>query len=174
MSYTLVTGGARSGKSSFSEQHLLSLNKRPNYYLATTPVLDRSMDERVEKHRTDRGAHWETVEEPIFIDTLTFAPNSVLLLDCVTLWLNSIFQHCNFHVENSLELAKTIWLKFEKNIPPDSWIITNELGMGLHAETEAGRKFADLQGWMNQFLAQGAQEVILMVSGLPIKIKSTQ
>ncbi|MFT5336162.1 MAG: adenosylcobinamide kinase/adenosylcobinamide-phosphate guanylyltransferase [Luteibaculaceae bacterium] len=174
MSFTLITGGARSGKSSFSEQHLLSLNKHPQYYLATTPVNDRSMDERVEKHQKDRDKKWITFEEPLFIDTLSFESNGVLLMDCVTLWLNSIFQQCNFNVDNSLSLAKSIWLTFEKNIPENSWIITNELGMGLHAETEAGRKFADLQGWMNQFLAQRAQEVILMVSGLPLKIKSGQ
>ena len=95
-----------------------------------------------------------------------------MVLDCVTLWLTNFFTDSNYQVQESLELAKKefdVFTKQEMNLI----IISNEIGMGIHAETDMGRKFADLQGWINQYIAQQADAVTFMVSGIPVKIKQT-
>jgi adenosylcobinamide kinase/adenosylcobinamide-phosphate guanylyltransferase len=91
-------------------------------------------------------------------------------MDCVTLWLNNFFYDNNYDIEKSLKQAKSEWNKF---ISQDFnlIVVTNELGMGIHSESETSRKFADLQGWVNQYIAAGANNVYLMVSGISIKIK---
>ena len=93
-----------------------------------------------------------------------------MLLDCITLWLTNYFHDSGYQLNNALYAAKAEWKKFveqEMNLI----VVSNELGMGVHPENEMARKFADLQGWMNQFIAAQADTVYLMVSGIDIKIK---
>ena len=91
-------------------------------------------------------------------------------MDCVTLWLSNLFSEAKGDVDESLRVAKQ---EIDRLPSEKNWIIiSNEIGMGLHAETEIGRKFTDLQGWVNQYIAGKADEVIFMVSGIPMKIKS--
>lgn len=163
-----VTGGQRSGKSSFAMQKALELSKNP-VYLATARIWDNDFKDRIEKHKSDRTENWLNIEEEKEISKHDLT-NKVVVLDCITLWLTNFFFDTNYNVDLSLTQAKAEWNKF---IAQDATVIviSNEIGMGTHAETPAARKFTDLQGWINQNIAKNADEVILMVSGIPMKIK---
>jgi adenosylcobinamide kinase/adenosylcobinamide-phosphate guanylyltransferase len=95
----------------------------------------------------------------------------VAVIDCVTLWLTNFFVDTKNDVALCLEQAKAEFEKIANQENATILIITNEIGMGVHAETHIGRKFTELQGWMNQYLAKKADNVVLMVSGIPVKIK---
>lgn len=165
---SLITGGQRSGKSSFAQNKALELSENP-VYLATSRIWDADFKQRIKRHQADRGAEWENIEEEKQIDQLDLN-NKTIVLDCITLWLTNIFHDNEYDLEKSLNEAKLIWNKLIK-IDCTLIVVTNELGMSMHAETEVGRKFTDLQGWMNQHIAKLADEVILMVSGIPMTIK---
>ena len=92
------------------------------------------------------------------------------MLDCITLWLTNFFYDHQNQVEETLEEAKREWKAFVAS-DIDLIVVSNELGMGVHPENEVARKFADVQGWMNQFIARQADEVYLMVAGIEVKIK---
>ena len=163
-----ITGGQRSGKSSFAMQKALELSNTP-VYLATSRIWDQDFNNRVERHKKDRSEQWINIEEEKEISKHNFS-NKVIVLDCITLWLTNYFSDNNYDIEKSLNEAKKEWDKF---IDQDCtvFVISNEIGMGVHGSTEGARKFTDLQGWMNQHIATLADEVILMVSGIPMKVK---
>lgn len=165
---TFITGGARSGKSSYAQQLAESQSENP-VYLATARVWDEDFRQRIERHQNDRGPHWTTIEQEKELSACEVDGKTVLL-DCITLWLTNIFFDNRFDADRSLEEAKTEWNRFvlkEMNLI----VVSNELGMGVHPVEESARKFADIQGWMNQYIAQQASEVSLMISGIPVKIK---
>ncbi|MFV0591525.1 MAG: bifunctional adenosylcobinamide kinase/adenosylcobinamide-phosphate guanylyltransferase [Draconibacterium sp.] len=166
---TFITGGQRSGKSSFA-QKCAEENSDAPVYLATAHIWDEDFHNRVKRHQSDRGNQWQTIEEELKISKHNLV-GKIVMLDCITLWLTNIFFQNNNDVDASLELAKHEWDKF---IQQDMklFVVSNELGMGVHPENELARKFADLQGWMNQYIAKTAHEVILMVSGIPVQVKS--
>jgi len=165
---TLITGGQRSGKSNFAQKQALSQAANP-VYLATAKVWDKEFEKRIERHKADRNHRWTTIEEPLYLDK-TDINNRIVVVDCITLWLTNVLMHCNEEVDQALEFAKNQWLEMLKR-ESQIFVVSNEIGMGLHADTALGRKFTDLQGWTNQFLAQKAQNVFFMVSGIPLKIK---
>lgn len=165
----LITGGQRSGKSSFAQETALSLSQNP-VYLATARVWDDDFRERINRHKADRGKNWENLEIPIHISKADVT-GKVVLLDCITLWLTNLyFEHKELNIDEVLELAKK---EFNRLVQQDAQfiIVTNEIGMGGHGENEVARRFTDLQGWMNQYIASLADKVTLMVSGIPVKIK---
>lgn len=163
-----ITGGQRSGKSSYAMQKALELSKNP-VYLATSRIWDDDFKQRVERHQNDRSDQWINLEEEKEISKVDLA-NKVVVLDCITLWLTNFFSDQNYDIEQSLKEAQKEWDQFiKKDITV--FVISNEIGMGVHAQSEGARKFTDLQGWMNQYIAKTADEVILMVSGIPMKIK---
>jgi adenosylcobinamide kinase/adenosylcobinamide-phosphate guanylyltransferase len=163
-----ITGGQRSGKSRFAMQKALELTEQP-VYIATSRIWDDDFKNRVDRHKRDRTENWINIEEEKELSKHNLTGKTIVL-DCITLWLTNFFSDNNFDVDKSLEEAKKEWDKF---IDQDftAFVISNEIGMGVHAETEGARKFTDLQGWMNQYIAKQADEVLLMVSGLPIKVK---
>jgi len=163
-----ITGGQRSGKSSYAMQKALELSDNP-VYLATARIWDDDFKKRVQKHQTDRSNNWINIEEEKEISKISLN-GKVVVLDCITLWLTNYFTDNHFDMDKSLEQAKKEWDKFIEN-DFTLIVISNEIGMSLHADTEAGRKFTDLQGWMNQYIAKFADEVIFMVSGIPMKVK---
>ncbi len=165
---TFITGGQRSGKSRYAQELAEKKSDEP-VYLATAHIWDADFEQRVKRHQSDRGEKWTTIEEEIEIGSLTLDGKTVLL-DCITLWLTNIFYKNKSDVNQSLEKAKEVWENFVKK-DITLIVVSNELGMGVHPENELARKFADLQGWMNQHIAQTADEVFLMVSGIPVKIK---
>ncbi|MCK5280819.1 MAG: bifunctional adenosylcobinamide kinase/adenosylcobinamide-phosphate guanylyltransferase [Cyclobacteriaceae bacterium] len=163
-----ITGGQRSGKSSYGQKLALELSQNP-VYLATSRIWDEDHKARIERHKSDRDDSWTTIEEEKFISNHDFSGRTVLM-DCVTLWLTNFFTDNKNDVDLSLREAKAELTKLF-HMEANFIIISNEIGMGLHAETEVGRKFTDLQGWMNQFIAGKANKVYLMVSGIPVKVK---
>lgn len=164
-----ITGGQRSGKSSFAQELALKKSSHP-IYLATARNWDEDFNNRIQRHQADRGPEWINKEEEKYISEVDIPENAIVVVDCVTLWLTNFFADNNQNVEASLEQAKKEFEKFLlKNI--NVIIVSNEVGMSLHAQTEIGRKFTDLQGWMNQFIAKKADEVYFMISGIPQKIK---
>jgi adenosylcobinamide kinase/adenosylcobinamide-phosphate guanylyltransferase len=164
----LITGGQRSGKSKKAEELALSLSDNP-VYLATAHIWDEEFQERVRRHQERRGPQWTNIEEERNL-SLHDMKGRVVVIDCVTLWLTNFFFANDSDVDKSLEEAKA---EFDKFTTPDATYIfvTNEIGLGGVSENAVQRKFSDLQGWMNQYIAEKADEVILMVSGIEMKIK---
>ena len=163
----LITGGARSGKSRYAEELALSLSKNP-VYVATAHVWDEEFRERVKKHQERRGPEWTNIEEEMLLSRHDLT-GRVAVIDCITLWCTNYFFQMQ-DVDASLEALKT---EFDKFTAKDATYIfvTNEIGMGGVSENAVQRKFTDLQGWMNQYVASKADEVIMMVSGIPVKVK---
>lgn len=167
-SITMITGGARSGKSSFAQKLAEEKSDSP-IYLATSRIWDDDFKDRILRHQSDRGDHWQTVEEEKEISKHDFTKR-LILMDCVTLWLNNYFYDTKYDVAKSLDMAKKEWSTFIQQ-DFELLVVTNEIGMGLHGESEISRKFTDLHGWMNQFIASLADHAYLMISGIPTKIK---
>lgn len=165
---TLITGGQRSGKSSFAQNLAEALSEEP-VYLATARKWDEDFENRIKRHRKDRGENWTTIEEEKEIGKLDLNGKTVVL-DCVTLWLTNIYHDNQYNVEASLQYAIQQWQQLKEQ-DATFLIVSNELGMGVHPENESARKFADLQGWMNQIIGKTANELYLMVAGVPMKIK---
>jgi len=166
---TYITGGQRSGKSSAAQNLALSKSDNP-IYIATAVVTDVEMKKRIKRHISDRGEQWINMEEPVYVGDLDLKDGSIVVIDCVTLWLTSIFFKNNESIDKSLTFFQDQWNKLiSKNI--EMIIVSNEIGMGLHADTKMGRKFTDLQGWVNQIIGKDSDEAYLMISGLKVKIK---
>lgn len=164
----LVTGGQRSGKSEYAEQLALSLDPAP-VYLATATVGDDEMRRRVEAHRARRGPQWTNIEEPLHPSRHEVAGHAVLL-DCLTLWATNIFFQAGEDVQASL---KAFSEEFERMTAADATfiLVTNEIGMGGISPNATQRRFTDLQGYVNRIAAKRADNVVFMVSGIPITIK---
>ncbi|HEX6430884.1 MAG TPA: bifunctional adenosylcobinamide kinase/adenosylcobinamide-phosphate guanylyltransferase [Niastella sp.] len=163
-----ITGGARSGKSRYAQQLALQLSNNP-VYLATARHWDDDFEKRIQRHQAERDERWTSIEEEKNISGLSLS-GKVVVMDCVTLWLTNFFSDSKYDIDASLEQCKAEIDKLD--ITNNTFIIiSNEIGMGMHADTEIGRKFTDLQGWMNQYIAQKANKVIFMVSGIPMVVK---
>ena len=164
----LITGGQRSGKSTKAEELALELSKNP-VYLATAHIWDEEFRIRVQKHQERRGPEWTNIEEEKYLSKHDLT-GRVVVIDCVTLWLTNWISTDNADVDAILTAAKK---ELDKFTAPDATYIfvTNEIGLGGVSTNQLQRRFTDLQGWMNQYIAQKADEVILMVSGIPVKIK---
>ena len=165
----LITGGQRSGKSGEAERLALSFAANP-VYVATARVWDEEFRERVRLHQERRGEQWTNIEEEKELSRHDVS-GRVVVIDCVTLWLtNYFFEAENAAVKDILEAVKA---EFDRFTAQDATFIfvTNEIGSGGVSENALQRRFTDLQGWMNQYIAQKADEVILMVSGIVVKVK---
>nr|WP_319398545.1 bifunctional adenosylcobinamide kinase/adenosylcobinamide-phosphate guanylyltransferase [uncultured Carboxylicivirga sp.] len=164
----LITGGQRSGKSSYAQNLALDLSPNP-VYLATSRIWDEEHKQRILHHQADRGPEWTNIEEEKQLSKHQLE-GRIILVDCVTLWLTNFFFDNKSNIEQSLQEAKDEFTQF---IQQDATFIfvTNEIGLGGMPENDIQRRFTDLQGWMNQHIAQKANEVFLMVSGLPLKVK---
>lgn len=185
--FTLVTGGARSGKSSFAEG-LAAHAKSPVVYIATAQVWDEEMALRVKKHRQQRPSTWQLIEEPLNIrETLIQLQeeDAVILLDCVTLWLTNLL--LAGQAEHTEHTAPSIYTDIEpqilsvvkevaqlaRDIKPAVIFVTNEVGQGIVPENPLSRAYRDLAGRSNQILARQADQVYMVVAGLPMEIKNS-
>lgn len=173
----LVTGGSRSGKSEFARNLAEAVPGR-RVFVATCPVVDEEMRDRIEKHKKDRSkSHWETIEEPLEVSRvlLESAGFSVFLVDCLTLWINNLMyraqkEGATFSEEEAVEKCAELLAGCSKR---DSTVIfvTNEVGSGIVPENATARLYRDIVGRCNQIIAQAAAEVYLVVCGLPITLK---
>ena len=192
----LVTGGQRSGKSTYAERLALEMAAGEQaVYMATSRIWDEEFAHRVQLHKERRGPQWINLEEEKYLGRHNVA-GRVVLVDCVTLWSTNFFfdisdnplphssgsdasnitmdaaqaQESATVVEQALQQIKE---EFEKFTSQDATFIfvTNEIGLGGVSENKVQRQFTDLLGWLNQYIASKADEVVLMVSGIPVKIK---
>jgi adenosylcobinamide kinase/adenosylcobinamide-phosphate guanylyltransferase len=164
----LITGGQRSGKSTKAEELALALSHEP-VYVATAHIWDDEFREKVRRHKERRGPQWTNIEEETQLSRHNLT-GRVAVIDCVTLWLTNYFFASDADVDKSLAAAKAEFDAFTQH-DATYIFVTNEIGLGGVSENAMQRKFTDLQGWMNQYIAAHADEVILMMSGIPVKIK---
>jgi adenosylcobinamide kinase/adenosylcobinamide-phosphate guanylyltransferase len=164
-----ITGGARSGKSRYAQELALQLSACP-IYVATARQWDGDFQDRIRRHRQERDGRWSSIEEEKQLSRLDLQ-GKVAVIDCVTLWITNFFIDLKNDVDACLDACKK---EIDELCRQDAVliIISNEIGMGVHAETEIGRKFTDLQGWVNQYIAAKADKVLLMISGIPLTVKS--
>lgn len=167
----LITGGARSGKSRYASALARQLSETP-VYVATAKVYENDTEfaDRIHRHRQDRGPEWTNIEEQRTVSQLPLA-GRVVVVDCVTLWLSNFFGDTGYEVDPALALFRAE-VDALRLLPAHLLVVTNEIGMGVHAETAIGRRFTDLQGWANQYVAGLADAVTLLVSGIPVTIKT--
>jgi adenosylcobinamide kinase/adenosylcobinamide-phosphate guanylyltransferase len=166
----LITGGQRSGKSKYAESVALSLSQQP-VYMATAHVWDDEFRQRVVRHQQRRGPQWTNIEEERWLSRHDVS-GRVVVIDCITLWLTNFFYESQ-DVDQALATAKA---EFDRFTSQDATFIfvTNEIGSGGVSTNAVQRRFTDLQGWMNQYVAERADDVVMMVSGIPMKVKTKQ
>jgi adenosylcobinamide kinase / adenosylcobinamide-phosphate guanylyltransferase len=164
---TLVLGGARSGKSRHAES-LITACAPPWIYVATAQALDAEMTERIAHHRARRGAGWQTVEAPHDLaETIDKAPpDTAILVDCLTLWLTN-----RMLAEADIEADSAVLEKVLARRRGSTVLVSNEVGSGVVPDNALARRFADLQGRLNQRIAARADRVVLVVAGLPLTVK---
>jgi len=168
----LVTGGTRSGKSSFA-QDLAEEAQGRKAFIATAEPLDREMKERIALHKQERPAGWDTVEEPINLATAVKECGEaydVLLIDCLTLWISNLLVNKSIHEEAILKNISAL-VAGCREVPARVIVVTNELGMGIVPSDRLSRIYRDLVGKANQQVASAADEVYFLVSGIPMKLK---
>ena len=151
-----------------AEQMALNLDAHP-IYMATSRIWDEEFRQRVIRHQQNRGPQWTNIEEEKQLSRHNCS-GRVVLVDCVTLWCTNFFFDLNANVEQALAAAREEFDRFTAQ-QATFLFVTNEIGSGGVSTDEIQRKFTDLQGWMNQYIASRADEVYLMVSGLPLRIK---
>lgn len=164
----LLTGGVRSGKSSYALQLAASSNKP--FYIATGWADDDEMTDRIIKHKEERDNRWTTIEERYdirkAIENAVSNGADIAIIDCLTMWTCNLMyksKDIDTHTANLIEALKS------SSIP--IVMVTNEVGLGIVPESKDGRDFRDLLGWINQKIAKVADKVIFMVSGIPMVIK---
>jgi adenosylcobinamide kinase/adenosylcobinamide-phosphate guanylyltransferase len=162
---TLITGSARSGKTRQALSKAMEMH--PRIYIATAQLLDEEMRERAARHRAERGEHWQTVEEPFQVAQRLRELNGAVVLDCLTLWLSNWMLRDESQIDSQVdELCSTL-----RNVAYPVIAITNEVGWSIVPENAMARRFRDWSGLLNQRVAAIADSVVLMVCGIPTKVK---
>ena len=174
----LITGGVRSGKSSFAEKLAGNLGKRITF-IATAQSLDEEMEERIAQHRSNRPVHWETYEEPYKVAQVINnigQETEVILIDCLTLLVSNLMQDYQEEISNK-NLAENIIREINEIVRIAAQcsaivsIVSNEVGLGLVPANPIGRFFRDILGKANQLIAEQADQVYFLVAGIPVQIK---
>lgn len=181
----LVTGGARSGKSTLGEKITKDIGENI-VYIATAIAFDDSMKDRIKKHRNSRPKEWTTIEKYRSFNTLEsnqdFLDADTIILDCMTIMISNLILESGYDfykitMEEVDKLEEEIFneidslLKIMEDYNKNFVVVTNEVGMGLVPSYKLGSIFRDIAGRGNQYLAKKATEVHLTVSGIPLKIK---
>jgi adenosylcobinamide kinase / adenosylcobinamide-phosphate guanylyltransferase len=169
----LIIGGARSGKSSFALKEASDITGE-KAYIATAEALDDEMRERIDQHKKQRGKDWDTYEEPIKIGGLVKDIGNnyhVIVVDCLTLWLSNLM-HAGLNITDAFDdLKKALDYIGKSERALRIYIVSNEVGLGIVPENELARRFRDIAGTLNQEIAAIADEVYMLVAGIPLKIK---
>lgn len=181
-----ITGGARSGKSSFAEL-LAAYPRLPVVYVATAQVYDQEMALRVQKHREQRPAEWDLVEEPLELASVLERyrqKNIVLLVDCITLWLTNLLlsdyqegleddsQALAAREKQILEQVRAV-AHLARDIAPQVILVSNEVGDGIVPDNPLSRAYRDLAGRANQILARAADKAYAVIAGYPVDLKAS-
>lgn len=188
----LITGGQRSGKSEEAERRALALSDHP-LYMATAHVWDEEFRTRVQQHQARRGPQWTTIEEEMWLSRHDVT-GRVVLVDCCTLWATNFFFHAQSTsssegstatapapstlastppLPDAEAVARCLTEEFDRLVQQDATFlfVTNEIGLGGVAENAIQRRFTDVMGRVNQYIAAHANEMVLMVSGIPLTLK---
>jgi adenosylcobinamide kinase/adenosylcobinamide-phosphate guanylyltransferase len=170
LALTLVLGGARSGKSGFAQAQAEELAGLAEslVMIATGQAFDEEMRQRIEQHRRQRGEAWRTVEAPIDLTgaLAQLKPGDIAVVDCLTLWLSNLMM-ANMDLE--AEVSALVAAAQTLRIPV--WFVSNEVGLGIVPENAMARRFRDEAGRLHRRLAEIADHVVLVVAGLPLKLK---
>jgi len=181
----LIIGGVRSGKSRFAQELALKLGK-PVLFVATAVAGDEEMQQRIEEHRRARPSDWSTLEVTTHVGS-QISPKigqaQVVIVDCITLLVNNLFNQYSDQASQPIDAALIEQMLVAEineliecinQVNASFIVVTNEVGTGLVPANQVGRLYRDLLGKANQMLAQVADEVYLMVAGLPVPIKSSK
>ncbi|OVE74855.1 bifunctional adenosylcobinamide kinase/adenosylcobinamide-phosphate guanylyltransferase [bacterium E08(2017)] len=167
---TLITGGARSGKSSYALELAEPYHKR--VFLATAEAIDTEMQDRIENHQAERGDSFETIEEPLALaNVLRNLPEGtdLVLVDCLTVWVGNLLHK---HGEDEVSFVEvTDFLNELENPPCDIIMVTNEVGMGIVPDNKLSRVYRDIAGRLTQMAAAVSDRVVLTVAGIPMELK---
>jgi adenosylcobinamide kinase/adenosylcobinamide-phosphate guanylyltransferase len=169
MSRLLVLGGARSGKSRYGQQRIECVHG-PLAYIATAQAFDSEMADRIARHRADRGTRWSTLETPLDLPcAIAEAARwySAILVDCLTLWVTNLML-----AEHDLARARDALIHSIGACQVPIALIANEVGLGIVPDNALARRFRDEAGWLNQKLAEAADEVVFIAAGLPMSLKA--
>ncbi len=173
----LITGGSRSGKSEFAQTQAEAL-PGPRLFVATSPVTDEAMRERIRQHRLSRDPEkWDTLEEPLALAACIVASRShrIVLVDCITMWINNLMYDADGSYkkidEADMEARTSQLLRACRQRPGTVFFVTNELGSGIVPDNEITRVYRDLVGRCNQRLGRNADGVFLVSCGIPLQLK---
>lgn len=170
---TFIIGGARSGKSSFALKKAEEIGRK-RLYIATAQPLDDEMRQRIESHKRGRGRGWDTTEEPVDIAKVVKDGGKrydVMVIDCLTLWLSNLIEEGDGTGGENLKKRLDDLIDASKISKAHVIIVSNEIGLGIVPENRLARGFRDLEGMVNQRVAQAASEVYFVVSGIPMRLK---
>ena len=171
MSLTLVLGGARSGKSRFSQQAAETCARASDVvptFIATATAEDDEMADRIIRHQADRGGAWRTLEAPLALAGLLdqLKDHDVAVVDCLTLWLSNSMAEADGHQARVEELVRAL-----SACRARVWVVSNEVGWGIVPNSALARRFRDEAGHLHQKIAAVSEQVMLIVAGLPLVLK---
>ena len=161
----LFIGGIKSGKSFLAEEYAIKHAKKKPIYLATTELLDEGMQERIEQHKKQRADKFVTLEEPLHLAQIVSKCEDIVLVECVSMWLNNMLYH-GFEYE---DIKKEIQVILKDN--QDKVFVINDVGSGIIPDNALARKFADISGKIAQLIASECDEVFHVIAGIGSKIK---
>jgi len=170
---TLITGGARCGKSTFALESAMQRSGQ-RLFVATAMALDGEMEKRIEKHQMERADHYSTIEEPYELTrVLEHQPDtiSVAVIDCLTVWLGNLYHQYETNEQHIKEIVDEFTRKLTLH-PFDIIMVTNEVGWGIIPDNALSRSYRDMAGYVNRTVAQQCDNVFLCACGIPVCIKS--
>jgi adenosylcobinamide kinase / adenosylcobinamide-phosphate guanylyltransferase len=170
---TVLIGGARAGKSALAAK-LATKTALPVTYVATAEALDDEMKDRIARHRAERPENWATVEEPVDLEgaLARVGPGRAVVVDCLTMWVSNLILNGLSDDEVEERAACASSFAAQREIP--TFVVTNEVGAGVHPGTELGRRFRDVLGRVNVIWAAAAAETLLVVAGRVITLASVE
>ena len=169
---TFVLGGCRSGKSTYALQTAENVNGDKRIFVATCLPQDNEMVQRVARHQKERGQHWTTIEEPLYLSEVIseHSPNAdVMLIDCLTLWVSNLLMKTAY--EKKWEEIVSQLIDALKTASCPLVAVSNEVGTGIVPDNRLARQYRDIIGRVNQAVARCASKVVWMVAGIPVVVK---
>jgi len=161
----LFIGGIKSGKSLLAEKYALKYAQKKPYYLATTEFIDVEMSERIKAHKIQRESKFITLEEPMNLVDIIKKQDDIVLVECVSMWINNMLYREKSYDDISLEMKALLHL--EQNIV----FVLNDVGSGIIPDNALARRYIDISGKISQLIAKECEEVFHVIAGIGTKIK---